>query len=100
MRGWICHLQFPLALANAIILRFKSCGTHDHILLSHIRDSLNLEGQVPIFISPRNRVARIYPQALGPLFVASDSQRYGGDIQTRLHLLLTGPGYNTSAQAM
>jgi hypothetical protein len=48
-------------------------------------DSSNLEGQVPVFISPRNRVAQLYPQALGSLFVASyDSQSYGG-ILTRLH---------------
>jgi hypothetical protein len=36
-----------------------------------IWDSPNLEGQVPIFISPRNRVAQLYPRALGSLFVAS-----------------------------
>jgi hypothetical protein len=30
-------------------------------------DSLNLEGQVPIFISPRNRVAQLLPRALGIL---------------------------------
>jgi hypothetical protein len=34
-------------------------------------DSPNLEGQVPIFISPRNRVAQLYPRALGSLSVAS-----------------------------
>jgi hypothetical protein len=35
----------------------------------------NLEGQVPAFISLRNRVAQLYPQALGSLSVASyDSQ--------------------------
>jgi hypothetical protein len=40
-----------------------------------IWDSTNLEGQVPIFLSPRYRVAQLYPQALGSLFVASyDSQ--------------------------
>jgi restriction endonuclease Mrr len=34
----------------------------------------------------RNRVAQLYPQALGSLFVASyDSQGYGGGILTRLH---------------
>jgi hypothetical protein len=33
--------------------------------LSQIWDSPNLEDQVPVFISPRNRVARLYPQALG-----------------------------------
>jgi hypothetical protein len=51
-----------------------------HSLLSQIRDSPNLEGQVPVFISPRNRVAQLYPQALGSLSVAYyDSQGYGGD---------------------
>jgi hypothetical protein len=79
-----------LALASAVILRAESCGTHDHILLSQIRDSLNLEGQVPVFISHRNRVSQLYPQALGSLFVASyNSQGYGGGIRPRLH---TGAG--------
>jgi hypothetical protein len=33
--------------------------------------------KVPVFISPRNRVAQLYPQTLGSLFVASyDSQGY------------------------
>jgi hypothetical protein len=51
-----------------------------------IWDSPNLEGQVPVFISPRNRVAQLYPWALGSLFVASyDSQGSGGGILTRLH---------------
>jgi hypothetical protein len=51
-----------------------------------IWDTPNLEGQVPVFISPRNRVAKLYPRALGSLFVASyDSQDYGGGILTRLH---------------
>jgi hypothetical protein len=58
-------------LASAVILESESCGTHDHILLSQIRDSTNLEGQVPVFMSPRNRVAQLYPQALGSLFIAS-----------------------------
>jgi hypothetical protein len=65
-----------------------------------IRDSLNLEGQVPVFISPRNRVAQLYPRALGSNFVASyDSQGYGGGILTRLHFPVTtsrhGPPENT-----
>jgi hypothetical protein len=64
----------------------ESRRTHDHILLSQTRDSPNLEGQVPVFISPRNRVAKLHPQALDSLFVASyDSQGYGGGIRTRLH---------------
>jgi hypothetical protein len=70
-----------LALASAIILRSESCGTHDHILLSQIQDSNNLDGQVPIFISLRHRVAQLYCQALSSLFVTSyDSQGYGGGI--------------------
>jgi hypothetical protein len=64
-------LQLLLVLASAIFLRSESRGTHDHILLSQIRDSSNQEGQVPIFISPRNRMVQLYPQALGSLFVAS-----------------------------
>jgi hypothetical protein len=84
--GCVCHLQLLLVLTSAVIHRSESRGTHDHILLPQIRDSPNLEGQVPVFISPRNRVARLYPQALGSLFVASyNSQGYGGGIRPRLH---------------
>jgi hypothetical protein len=57
-RGWACRLQLLLALSSAVILGSESRGTHDHILLSQIRDSPNLEGQVPVFMSPRNRVAQ------------------------------------------
>jgi hypothetical protein len=86
-RGWVYSLQLLLELASADILGSVSRGTHDRILLSQSRDSLlNLEGHIPVFISPRNRVAQLYPQALGSLFVASyDSQGYGGGIRTRLH---------------
>jgi hypothetical protein len=59
MRGWVCRLQLLLPHASAVILRFGSPGTHDHILLSQIRDFL---------------------------FVASyDSQGYGGGIRPRLN---------------
>jgi hypothetical protein len=85
-RGWVCRLQLLLGLARAVILRFESRRIHDHILLSQIQDSSNLEGPVPVFISPRNRVAWLYLQALGSIFVASyDSQGYGGGIRQRLH---------------
>jgi hypothetical protein len=85
-REWVCRLQLLLGLASAVILWFEFRSTHDHILLSQIRGSPNLEGQVPVFISPRERVAQLYSQALGSLFVASyDSQGYGGDIRPRLH---------------
>jgi hypothetical protein len=49
------------------------------ILYSLICDSPNLEDQVPVFISPRNKVAQIYPRLLGSLYVASyDSKGHGG----------------------
>jgi hypothetical protein len=84
--GWVCCLQLLLVLSIAVIFGSESLGTHDHILLCQFWDSPNLEGQVPLFISLRNRVAQLYPQAVGSLFVASyDSQGYGGGIGTCLH---------------
>jgi hypothetical protein len=58
--GWVCRLEFLLVLIGEFILRSES-----RILLSQIRDSPNLEGQVPIFISPRNSVALLYPPGSG-----------------------------------
>jgi hypothetical protein len=84
--GRVCVLQLLLALASAVILRSESRGTHDHILLSQIRDTPNREGQVPVFISPTIRITKLYSQLLDSLFVAFyDSQGYGGGILTRLH---------------
>jgi hypothetical protein len=57
-KEWVCRLQLLLALVSAFILRSVSRWTHDHILLSQIQDSPNLEGRVPVLISPRNRVAQ------------------------------------------
>jgi hypothetical protein len=46
-------------------------------------DSPNLENQVPVFIFPRDKVAELYPRALGTLSVASyGSQGCGGGIRT------------------
>jgi hypothetical protein len=61
-RGWVSRLQLLLVLESAVILRSESRGTHDHILLSRIRDSPNLEGQVLVFISHRDSVAQLYPR--------------------------------------
>jgi hypothetical protein len=58
-RGWVYRWQLLLVLASAIILGFESSMTHDDILPSQIRDSPNLEDRVPVFISPRNGVARL-----------------------------------------
>jgi hypothetical protein len=92
-RGWICHLQFLLVLASAFILRSESRGTHDHILLLQTQDSPNLECQVPVFISPRNRVARLSPPPPGHWVSFSSpptSRRVTmGGIRSRLHTGLT-----------
>jgi hypothetical protein len=48
-RGWVCRLQMLLVLASSVILVSESLGTHDRILLSQIRDSHSLEGQVPVY---------------------------------------------------
>jgi hypothetical protein len=52
MRGWVSRLQLLLALASAVILGSESRGTHDHVLLAQIRDSPNLEDQVPYLYPP------------------------------------------------
>jgi hypothetical protein len=46
---------------------------------SWTRDSSSLEGQVPVFMSPRSRVAQTYLQALDSLSITSyESHGYGG----------------------
>jgi hypothetical protein len=68
---------YNLLVQFAVTLRSKSRRTHDHVLLSHTRLP-NLEGQVPVFISPRNRMAQLYLGHWVPLFVVSyDSQGIG-----------------------
>jgi hypothetical protein len=77
--GRVCRLKLLLVLASAVILESEFRGTQ-------IRDSPNLEDQVPVFICPRSRIAQLYLQALGSLFVASCYlQGYDGGIRTRLH---------------
>jgi hypothetical protein len=56
MRGRIYHLHLLLGLVSEYILGSESRGIHDQILLSLIRDSSNLEGQVP-----RYKMAHLYP---------------------------------------
>jgi hypothetical protein len=63
-RGRVCRLQVLLYLASTVILWSEIRWTHDHILLSQIWDSPNLEGQVPTVLSIRNRMAQSYPQKL------------------------------------
>jgi hypothetical protein len=71
----MCRLHSLQVLANAIILRSESRGTHTHILLYPIGDSPILEDQVPVSISPRNRVTPLYHQAVGSLLLPPTSRR-------------------------
>jgi hypothetical protein len=73
-RGRGCRLQLLLVLASAVILGSESHETHDHILLSQIRDSPNIEGQAALFISLRNRVTQFYPKHWVP-FSPSTTRR-------------------------
>jgi hypothetical protein len=58
-RERVYRLQLLLVLARVVIFGSESRENHDHILLSQIRDSPNLEYKVSVFISARNRVARL-----------------------------------------
>jgi hypothetical protein len=49
------RLELLLVLASAVILKSDSCGTHDHIFLSHIRD----------FPTWRARSSYLYPSGTG-----------------------------------
>jgi hypothetical protein len=64
MRGRVCSLQLLLGLDSGVFQGSELLGTHNHILLPNFLDSPNLEGQVPVFISPRNRITHLYHQIL------------------------------------
>jgi hypothetical protein len=61
--GSVIYCKLLLDLARAVTLRSKSCRTA--IFYCLIWDSPNLEGKVPIFISPRNRETQLYSRGTG-----------------------------------
>jgi hypothetical protein len=86
--GLVCRLQLLMNLASTFILRSECYRPQDHILLSQIRDSANLEGQVTVFMSPSDRVAQLYPRHCVPFPSPSTPRRAAVDvIQTSLHNL-------------
>jgi hypothetical protein len=99
-RGWVYRLQLLLVLWQR---------SHSHVRLPrdlwpHFTtvsdsDSPTWRAKSPVFISPRNRVARLYPHALRSLFVAAyDSlayDAYDGTIRTVRIRLHKGPDANT-----
>jgi hypothetical protein len=86
-RGQVCNLLYNCfwALPEQSHLG-QSPAELTAVFYCLIWDSTNLEGQVPVFISPRNGMAQLYPRAMSSLFVASyNKQGYGRSILTRLH---------------
>jgi hypothetical protein len=73
-RGLVCRLQLLLVLASVVILRY--------ILLSQIRDSPNLEDQVSVFVSLRNRWPGYSPRhwvdSAALLFTVTDADIFLG----------------------
>jgi hypothetical protein len=62
MRGWVCSFQLLLAITSTIFLGLSPAGLMSIFYYLYFLDSPNPEVQV--FISPRNRVAQLYPRAL------------------------------------
>jgi hypothetical protein len=60
-RRWVCRLQSLLVFASAVILGSKSRATHDHNLLSQIRDSPNLGGSGPRIYIPQEQGGPVIP---------------------------------------
>jgi hypothetical protein len=89
-RGRVCRLQLLLGFASAVIHGSESRGLITIFYCLRFETLPNLEGQAPVFISPKNKLVRFCPQALGFLFVASyDSRGYGGGFRTHLHMGIT-----------
>jgi hypothetical protein len=80
-RGWMCNLLLLLILASTVPLGSESTGLKTIFYCPNSWDSPNMEGQVPVIISPRNRESQLYPRALCSLSVAS----YDGGILSSLH---------------
>jgi hypothetical protein len=77
----VMDLPFTIAAGpRQRILRYEYYGTHDHILLSLIRNSPNLGGQVPLFIFPRNRVIQLYPSHWVPFSSLPTARRATMDV--------------------
>jgi hypothetical protein len=76
MRGQVCNLlyNFFWALPEQSLLG-RSPTELTAIVYSLIWDSPNLEGQVPVFISPRNRMAQLYPQHWVPFLSPLTTRR-------------------------
>jgi hypothetical protein len=72
---WFCQIYRELDQPIFTSLDFATIISFYRARSSALRPTLNLEDQVSVFMSPRDMVAQLYPQAPGTLFVAFyDSQ--------------------------
>jgi hypothetical protein len=72
---WGCYFMAPSLWREDGYVIYCSCLISPTQSVSGCRDSPSMEGQIPVFISLRDKVAQLYPQALGSLSVSShDSQ--------------------------
>jgi hypothetical protein len=87
-RGWVSRLQLLLTFASAFILRSESRRTHDHIVLSQIRDSPNLEARSPHLYPPGTGWPSYTPRNLVPFPSPFTTRRATVEvIRTLLHTL-------------
>jgi hypothetical protein len=90
-RGLVCAFQFLLGIASAAFLRSECHGVHEHSLLSLFLRLPNLEGQVPVYISPRNTVAQLHPRTLGcfeEFIYVLDTRHFLLNIKRNRHTLI------------
>jgi hypothetical protein len=64
-RRWVCRLQLLLDLVSTVILGSESRGTHDHILLSQIRNSPQPGGAGPRIYIPQEQGGPVIPPGTG-----------------------------------
>jgi hypothetical protein len=72
-RGWVCNLLLLLALGSEVPLGSDPRDSRPYFIVP-ILETPNLEGQVPIFMYSRNRVAQC-PRALGSVSVTLQHAR-------------------------
>jgi hypothetical protein len=85
--GRVCNLLYCFWALPEQSLLGRSPAEPTAIFYCLIWDSPNLEGQVPVFISPQEQGGPVIPRALGSLFVASyDSQGLRWRYSTPPHL--------------
>jgi hypothetical protein len=71
--GCVRRLHLLLTLAIAAILGSESCGTHDHILLSQIRDTPQPGGPGPRIFIPQEQDGPVIPPGTGFPFLLTFS---------------------------